>query len=156
MLREEKGRKNYSVHIDFRAQPNVKCAKMYFSELRNSNDRYPHCYSWENRDLQRPRTWPGIIEKVAGLGSVASLLHHTQTPTKILQSLVCDLRWSTERAWPHLSADEHNGQCSGKLELNLAVSHHIHKVNISPLHFLFSFSELNKQPQSCQKLSVNV
>lgn len=81
-------------------------------------------------------TW-GHRQKVAGPEFVASLSHYNQTPTKVLQSLVCALRWSTERDWSHLSAYEHIRQCSRKLELNLAMSHHRYKVSCSSALSLF-------------------
>lgn len=36
-------------------------------------------------------------QQVAGLEFVASLSRYNQTPTEVLQSLVCDLRWSHRR-----------------------------------------------------------
>ena len=57
----EKGKKNDNVHIDCSAQPSIKCIKIRFSELGICNDIL-HCYSWENRGIERTKSPVQITE----------------------------------------------------------------------------------------------
>lgn len=86
-------KKNYNVHNWLQHSAHYQTCQNVFLRIEQLS-WYPHSYSWENRHMETKNLAWDHRQQVAGLEFVASLSRYNQTPTEVLQSLVCDLRWS--------------------------------------------------------------